>query len=541
MEFHNPKVIGDLTLSQAPTLPDHGVRLQDLDARIQPLKAFATDIVGTGGTGIVAQKVFAPTVPANKILLSAVADTKNVTVQVLGQGGLFTAPVVTINGTAVANWAPSGDANLFAGSVDLVLATSGDITIETEGGATSTVTLTLATEGPVVQTATIGALPGTQTEAKATDVVSITGAVANDAVSMAVSNLGAAASGTIATFGANNSAGAGFKTFAGTFVVANRSGLQNVTVTAKNALGTDGTAVASGNQITLNQTAPTIGAVAINYPNGQTGLKNGDVAAVSSTITNADSVAYAFNAAGQTVSIEDPTVYAVSKNVTLTAGTYNVANNYTITATKASNGAVSTRQASIKIANTAAAATVAVQGNPARLRTDANGETYTLVVTPNQTLSANPDLALGTGASWVGNWVNNSNVFSRTFSVSDATPRGALSVTGTITNLANTASAATGSLTVGGLIERNITFAAFSRKAPIGSNVADISKARARYAGGSTDLTRRADTTDVASAFTIVNEAGVYDPNGGFLFISDSAYAGANTSGTLQLTFEETL
>lgn len=539
MEFHNPKVIGDLTLTQAPTAPDHGVRLQDLDARIQPLKAFATDIVGTGG-GIVAQKVFAPTVPANKILLSAVADTKNVTVKVLAQGGLFTAPVVTVNGTAVANWTPSSD-NLFAGSVDLVLATSGDITIASEGGASSTVTLTLATEGPVVQTATIGALPGTQTEAKQNDVVSITGAVANDAVSVAVSNLGAAQSGTVTAFGANNSAGAGFKTFTGTFVTANRTGAQAVTLVAKNALGTVGTPVASGNTITLNQTAPTIGAVTVNYPNGQLGLKNGDVAAVSSTITNADSVAYAFAAADQTVAIEDPTAYAVSKNVTLTAGTYNVVNNYTITATKASNGAVATRQASIKIANTAATATVAVQGNPARLRTDANGETYTLVVTPNQTLNGNPDLALGAGAAWVGNWVNNSNVFSRTFSVDDSTPRGALAVTGTINNLANIGSPATGSLTVGGLIERNITFAAFSRTAAIGSKVADITKARARYAGGSTDLARRADTTDVAASFTIVNEAGVYDPNGGFLFISDAAYAGSNTSGTLQLTFEETL
>lgn len=540
MEFHNPKVIGDLTLTQAPTLPDHGVRLQDLDARIQPLKAFATDIVGTGGTGIVAQKVFAPTVPANKILLSAVADTKNVTVKVLGQGGLFTAPVVTVNGTAVANWTPSSD-NLFAGSVDLVLTASGDITIASEGGATSTVTLTLATEGPVVQTATIGALPGAQTEAKQNDVVSITGAVANDAVSIAVSNLGAAASGTIATFGANNSAGAGFKTFTGTFVTANRSGAQAVTLVAKNALGTDGTPVASGNTITLNQTTPVIGAVAINYPNGQLGLKNGDVAAVSSTITNADSVSYAFAAAGQTVAIEDPTVYAVSKNVTLTAGTYNVANNYTITAVKASNGAQATRQASIKIANTAATAVISVQGNPARLRTDANGETYTLVVTPNQTLNGNPDLALGLGAAWVGSWINTSNVFTRTFTVDDATPRGALEVTGTINNLANIGSAATGSLTVGGLIERTITFAAFSRTAPIGAKVADIAKARARYAGGTSDLLRRADTTDVAASFTIVNQAGVYDPNGDYLFISDAAYAGANTSGTLQLIFEETL
>lgn len=539
MEFHNPKVIGHLTHSQAPVLPEHGVRLQDLDARIAPLKAFATDIVGTNGVGIVAQKVYAQTVPANKILQSAVADVEAVTVKVLAQGDLFTAPVVTVNGIAVANWTASSD-NLFAGSVDLVLTESGDITIENAGGATTTVALTLATVGPVVQAATIGALPGTQTEAKQADVIAITGVVANDAVSMAVSNLGAAASGTITTFGANNSAGAGFKTFTGTFVAANRAGLQNVTVTAKNALGTDGVAVASGNQITLNQTVPTIGAISVNYPNGQAALKNGDTAQVSATVTNGDVVGYAFNAAGQTVAIDTPNVYAISKDVTLTTGTYNVANNYTVTATKSSNGAVATRQGSIKIAQTAANAVVSVQGNPARLRTDANGETYTLVVTPNQLITGNPDLTLEAG-SWVGNWVNASNVFTRTFTVSDSDPRGAAAVSGTIDNLANTESAVNGSVTIGGMIERTITFAAFSRTAPIGANVADISKARARYAGGTSDLARRADTTDVAASFTITDSNGLYDPNGGYLFISDAAYAGANTSGTLQLTFEETV
>lgn len=537
MEFHNPKVIGHLIHTEAPTLPEHGVRLQDLDARVQPLKAFVSDI--TTSSGIVANKVYAPTVPANKILQSAVADTENVTVHVLAQGALFTAPAVTVNGVAVANWAPSSD-NLFAGTVDLTIATSGNIEIVSDTGSTSTVAITIATEGPVVQSALIGAYPGAQTEAKEGDVIAITGVVANDAVSVAVSVLGAAKAGSITAFGANDSASVGFKTFTGTFTVSNGTGAQKVTLVAKNALGTDGVPVASTNTATLNQTAPTIGAISVNYPNGQTALKNGDVAQASSTITNADTVAYSFNAAGQTVDIEAPNSYSISKDVTLTSGTYNVANNYTITATKASNGAQATRQGSIKIANSPATATVAVQGNPARLRTDANGETYTLVVTPNQLLAGNPNLSLAAG-TWVGNWVNNSNVFTRTFTVDDTTPRGAAAVTGTLTNMANTDSAANGSFTVGGLIERTVTFPAFARFAAIGGTVADFTKARARYAGQSTDLARRADTTDVAAAFTVCDENGLYNANGTHLFLSDAAFAGANTSGTLQVLFEETL
>lgn len=539
-EIHNPKVIGDLTLTRAPSDPSHGVRLQDLDERVPVKAAFVSDIVPSG-SGIVAQKVYAPTVPANKMLQSAVADTENVRVIVLAQGALFAAPVVTVNGITIANFAPVANSNdLFQGSADIVMEDSGDVVIESNSGAEYTVALAVATEGPTISTATIGAYPGAQTEAKAGDVIAITGIVANGAVSMAVSNLGAAASGTISTFGANDSGGAGFKTFSGTFIVANRTGSQAVSLTAKNALGTDGAVKVSDNSITLNQTAPTIGAITINYPNGQGGLKNGDVAAVSSTITNADSVSYAFAAAGQDASIEDPTTYAVSKNVTLNSGTYTVANNYTISATKASNGATATRQGAIKIANTAATATISIQGTPARLRSSAAGTSYVLRVQPNQELSGNPSVTLAAG-EFSGNWSLAGGVYSRTVIIKDADPRGVAAVEADLVNLSSTPSEATGSFTIGGLVERTITFPAFARYAPIGAAVADFAKARARYNGQGTDLARRSDTTDVAAAFTIVNSSGVYDPNGTHLFLNDASFAGSNTSGTLQVLFEETL
>lgn len=536
-EIHNPRVIGDLELTQAPSDPKHAVRLQDLDARVQPLKAFVSDI--TTSNGIVASKVYAPTVPANKVLQSAVTDTENVRVHVLAQGGLFEVPEVTVNGTAAGNWTPSSD-NLFAGYADISVEESGTITVQSSTGYTSTVNLTVATEGPAISQATIGALPGTQTEAKQGDVVAVTGIVANDAVSIAVKVAGAAQSGTVTGFGASDSAGAGFKTFTGTFTVGSGTGAQVVTVIAKNALGTEGAETASLNTIVLNQTKPTIGAISVNYPNGQSALRNGDVAQASSTITDADVVNYAFSAAGQTVAIQDPDSYTVSKDITLTSGTYSVANNYTITATKSSNGAVSTRTGSIKIANSEATAAISVQGNPTKLRTDADGETYTLVVTPSQTLNAAPNLTLAVGA-WVGSWTQAGNNWTRTFKVADSDARGAAAVTGKVTNLSNLQSDVTGSFTIGGLIERTITFPAFARFAAIGAAVSDITKTRARYNGQSTDLARRGDTTDVAASFTIVNENGLYDPNGGYLFLSDAAFAGANTSGTLQVLFEETL
>lgn len=537
-EIHNPRVIGDLSLSRAPSQPEHGVRLADLDARVQPLQAFASNITPSG-VGIVSNKVYAQSVPANMRLQSAVADTENLRVTVLAQGGLFQAPSVTVNGEAVTNFTSVSE-NLFTGYVDLVLAESGDITIASAGGASSTVAVTLATEGPVISMATIGALPGTQTEAKAGDVVAVTGIVANDATSIAVANAGAAASGTISTYGANDSGGAGFKTFSGTFIVANRTGAQAVSLTAQNALGTNGDPTNTANTITLNQAVPTIAAITVAYPAGQGALTVGDTAQVTSVVAGADSVSYAFAAAGATADITDPNVYAATKALLLNSGTYHVANNYTITATKASNGAVATRQGIVRIAETAATATIAILGTPARLRTSAAGETYTLRVTPNQLLSGNPDITLEQG-TFTGAWSFSGGVYSRTFTLDDTAARGVADVTGTLTNLGLTGSAANGTFTVGGLVERTITFDAFARLMPLNALVADFTKTRARYAGQGTDLARRSDTTDVAAAFTLTDEFGVFNANGTHLFLSDAAFAGANTSGTLQVLFEETI
>jgi hypothetical protein len=91
---------------------------------------------------------------------------------------------------------------------------------------------------------------------------------------------------------------------------------------------------------------------------------------------------------------------------------------------------------------------------------------------------------------------------------------------------------------VGGFPLRTITFPAFAQFAPIGTTVADFSKVAASYTGASV-LTRYSDTAQHFQGFTITDGSGNFDPNGGYLFISDAAFAGSNTSGTLQLDIEE--
>jgi hypothetical protein len=536
-EIHNIRAIGPIILDSEPTEPFHAARLEDLDKRAVKSPVYITDITPTSD-GIVANKNFKNTVPASKFLNSAITDTENVRVHVLVQGAVYTPPPVTVNGTNVTNFVSLSE-TMFQGYVDITVAESGEILAVNEASETEyTVSLTVATQGPSVTSLTIGSLPGAQTEVKSGDVVTISGIVGNDAVSMQILDSGAAVSGNISNFGAADSASAGFRTFSGTFITSNRSGSLSVTVTATNFLGTVGEPTSSSNTVVVSQLAPTVGTISVNYPNGQGALTNGDIAQVSSTITNADSVQYAFSAAGQDLTITDPDVYEVTKVAQLNTGTYHVSNNYTITATRAANGAVTTRSGSIRIAETAATATITVQGNPARLRTSASGENYILRVQANQLLAEVPTVNIAHGA-WQGDWSFSGGIYSRTFRLTDADPRGDLSVTSTIQNLGSKASNPSATLVVGGLVQRTITFPAFARYASIGSSVAIVTKTRARYAGGSTDLTRRLDTTDVAASFTIVNADGVYDPNGTHLFLSDSAYAGANTSGTLQVDFEE--
>lgn len=537
MDLHNPHVLGTLTIPKAPEGDTEAVRLIDLKnflAGVSKAKVYVTDVVPTS-TGIVANKVYAPTTPANRILLSAISDTKNVRVKVLAEGDLWTAPSVTINDVAVTNWSATSVENRFEGYVDLTLNATADITVKSATGGSTSVRVVIATEGPVIQSANIGALPGQQTEVKSGDVLNITGIVANEAVSVTVADAGAASSGSITAFGADNSGGQGFKTFSGTFTVSGRSGAQSVSLSAKNSLGTAGATVNTLNTVTLNQTYPAIGTITVSYPNGQGALRIGDTASVAAAITNADSATYTL--AGGTVA--DPSVLANTKQATATSGTYSVGNNYTITAVKASNGASSTKQAAVRIAETAASATITIQNNPARLRSSADGEIYVVQVAANQLLSGTPDVTTSAG-TFEGSWSFTGGVYRRNLRVKDSDPRGPFTISGTISNLALRSSNVSQQFTIGGNPERTITFPAFARFAAIGTNVGDITKTRARYSGTTSDLARRTDTTNVAASFTIVDENGLYNPNGGYLFLNDEAYANSNTSGTLKVLFEET-
>lgn len=508
---------------------------------------FFTNIAPTSA-GIVGSKTYvANTVPSNQVITEGTADTNNVTVTLYAEGGsAFFSPTITVTtvpaqsgGPIVATLTvPSPGDRVFTATANLIGVTSDTVvTALSSTNATATTTIRRAVAGPNISSLTIGSLPGSQTEVKSGDSLSVFSAVPNAAVYIEVIAGGAAGAISVLALGAADSAGAGFKSVTGTFVVGGGSGTQTISARARNVLGTFGATLVSANSVVLNQTFPVIDARTITYPATQSGLKDTESATITSTITNVDTIVYS----GTNLTVTNPNTYAVSKTVTLSGGTYSFGtNNYTITATKTSNAATTVASSAVTIATVAP--TAAITYTPAgRMASSPAGVSHIVTITADQRLNVAPSLSASSGV-FQGSWTGSGTTWTRTLLITDASPKGvqvfsALSVTG-LANLTGTTITAGSSYTVGGFATRTITFPAFARFAPIGTNVVDITKVTASYTG-STVLARQTSIADVFQGFTIVNSSGVYDPFGSHLYISDAAFAGSNTSGTLQLDITE--
>lgn len=546
MDIHKGRAIGPLELTTAGTLPEHAARLADIQEATGAIKApiFITNVTPTS-TGNVGEKEYVPnTVPANSVITDATSDTQNVRVHFIAEAtASFYSPSVTYEGNPVTSLTEvPNDRRLFQGYQDVVMTESGEVTLTSSSGATATVQINLAIGGPAVQSYELGANPGSQTELKQGDVISVSGVVPNTATVVTVSDAGVASSGSI-TLGALNSASQGFRNFTGTITVSNRSGVHTSTIVARNALGTNGNPFISSNSKTLNQTVPTIAAPTFTYPAGQQAIKNSQSMTATSSITNADTVQYTFTRG----TVDNDTTIATAKTLNCTAANvYETGvNNYTITATKTSNGATVTRNAQVVVASAAAQISVNITGNPARLRGSAAGNNYTVNITSNQAVhTTQPPVLEAAEGTWIGSWTLSGNTWSRTLQIQDADAPGSYSFSGL--SMLNKALVETNTITaganytIGGFVIRTITFPAFAQFAPIGAVVTNNAKVRAQYAGTGSDLALRTDTNSAQNSFTIVDASGNYAATGGtHLFISDQAFANSNTSGTLQLTIEE--
>jgi hypothetical protein len=531
--------LGDVTQSNITTaVAAEALIRQEADAAILAQIASTTALEGIfvigvtpTSTGLIGGQVYAPnTTPANKVVLECVSDTPNVKITVGVDGSAKSySPIVTIGGVT-ATIAETSTLRWFTATADLVIGEGTEtITVVSNTGATTSVDITLAGAGPNILSAVIGTYPNSQTALKVGDVVSVTLTTELSATHVTIVSGGATSTNT--THAVTN----GSVTIPVT--INSSSGQQALSFKAKNSFGTFGVTYVTA-LLSLDQTPPTFGVLSVSYPANQGALITGDSATVSCVVNNASSVSY--SATGLTVSA--PTTYAASKTVSLaTTGYVDSGTNYLITASKASNGTTATKTGLVLIATTAP--TGAITTSPSgRMVGSPTGVNYTITITSTQSLKAAPSLSASAGA-WSGNWSGSGKVWSRILVISDTTPKGAaffstLELVNQTNIIGSTISAGT-TYVVGGFTSRILTIPSFSRVVAIGADVLDATKSTCQITGGNV-LTYYADNTVRANGYYIANSDGTFNPLGAYIGLSDSAFAGSNTTGTLQITVSET-
>ncbi len=491
-----------------------------------PRALFIMDVLPIGA-GVVGAKVLSTD---GKRVLSCSADLGTVRLSIGCEGATdeYT-PVCTV-GTIPVALTESSTKRWFTGTVDVPIE-EGDNTVlvTTSSGAQTSVDISRLGAGPSVVSIVIGAYPGTQTELKQGDVLPITVNTAPEAVEVSVVYSTTANAVNIPVLD-------GVAT--GDITIGSASGNVTFQVRAKNSFGTYGNSSTSP-AIVLNQTYPSFSAFNVTYPVGQSALKNSESATVSCTVTNADIVVY--SATG--LDIPDQ-IYSVSKTVTATSAAYvATGNNYTITATRVANNATSVGNTLVKLATAAPTATITIANSPARLPSSPSGIDYEIRITPDQLLISSPSLSASTG-TWQGLWTTSGSYWKRNLRITDASPRGVATFSSlNLSSISNTPGSVISSganYTIGGLSSRILALPAFSRVVYLGAAVSMENKTTCSILAGAA-LVRQSSNAYVSNGFYIANADGSYNPNGEYVGLSNTDLTSANTSGTLQIQFEEVL
>lgn len=510
---------------------------------------FITD-VNPSGSGAVGTKVYEDGV----VLTSCISDTELLRVTVMAiTGSSHYKPRVTINGIDVTNFSLD-DSHQWTGTADIDLDGGTLITTVHEDGPTYSCGVTIQLGPEITALSFTGGYPGSQTELKENDTFDLVLTCDSPCDLIEIQDFEAGTFDQIAV-----PEGAGPHTITldiadrGTGTIAN----QRARVRARNSAGGFGSTrlsdVSGGGDgvayVQLNNDVPVINITSVDYPATQGAIKASESSTVNHTVSLIAESTIQYTSPGGQITITNPTSYEPAKNVDYLSGDYNISsNNFSITATKVSNNAVSSANTVVKIANIDPVITVSEQYS--RLRSSPAGSNYTITLNSTQQLANAPSLnALGVNeGTWVSGFTGGPTVWTRTMQVSDSDTKGTFSYGGLIaTNLAgkvvNTISG-DGNYTLGGFLFRTLTVAAWpNREVAIGCNVSNTSKLRctnlSKGASGSLNFTYKGTIGDEVDRYTITDGSQTPDANGTHWYNCDLANAVSNTSGTMQIELEE--
>lgn len=339
---------------------------------------------------------------------------------------------------------------------------------------------------------------------------------------------------------------------------ASRNGLQSAKIEAKNQYGTLSDPKTSSNQITVNQTTPTVSISSVGYPGSQQAIKNSESATVSNSVTGEDSVLYESPSVGGSgqLNVSNPTLNEASKIVDYQAGGYNItSNNFKITATKTSNGAVTAAETIVNIANDALE--LSITSLASSLESSPNGISDNFNLNSDQKFLSIPVLSTDPSQSPASQLTSSSSGTDEqsnkyTINVKDVDQKGTFNWAVNAQNLA-------GITTTTILINPSYTLEGFSPRTvasnpstalgrglfPIGTTISDpnnvvfenIAEGGSGPNGGTiysyksfSAGTQLVDSMDFNDQFAVCNSAGVTSVNGDFCYNLDKVIRDGNSS-----------
>lgn len=232
------------------------------------------------------------------------------------------------------------------------------------------------------------------------------------------------------------------------------------------------------NTIICNDTVPTFIDNGTDFPDGQTAFKGQEHGGQNTIVNNFDDITYS-SPNNDFMIPDDPNHYSEFKAIECNnIPHYNDSvTNYRIVAKKTSNGAISTFNKVIEVANISPTVTI-TQPQP-RLRTSPSGENYTITATSNQNMATTPDINIPVSGTWLGSgFVGGPKIWHRTIQLTDADVNGSgdwdwVTIP---TNNAGLAAVITGTEVVGGFRSRVVELQPFATKTNLDAYVSDTSK-----------------------------------------------------------------
>jgi len=340
-----------------------------------------------------------------------------------------------------------------------------------------------------------------------------------------------------------------------------RDGENTITVTARNNFLTESDPVVSTTSKPVNNSVfPVLNASSVSYPGSQGALKNTETATVLNSASNYDSIEY--SSPNSQLTIANSSTFEASKNCDRLAGSYNInTNNFTVTATKNSNGMVRSASIVVKIAHDPLTFSVnnlvsVLSSSPAGVSDNFNLvssqqmlEIPSLETNPSQTVPSD----LATTASGTNTSSNNYRI-----TVNDVDTKGTFAWVVSGQNLAGTETNTVSS-------NPNYVLAGFSSRTvasnpstalgrglfPVGTTISDPNDVTFEniaeggsgpnggtiynyksFAGG----TQLVDTMDFDNEFAVCDSVGAVSTTGDYCYNLDKTIRDANTSTAVPAT-----